>query len=166
MEDDCDISTGSYWGFTWKDFYSKLPYDYDVVQLAIINPAAVYAQMHRRFVNDFSTACYLITRHHAEKLVRLHCRADKYKLDQGVKPRAVADDLIYNSGNTFAMPIFLYKIELGSSIHDIHINVFHKSSYEGIWQFWKAQAPMIDNWDSYFTYDPYFNRIPPGFEGK
>ena len=122
--------------------------------------------MHRRFVNDFSTACYLITRHHAEKLVRLHCRGDKYKLDQGVKPRAVADDLIYNSGNTFAMPIFLYKIELGSSIHDIHINVFHKSSYEGIWQFWKAQAPMIDNWDSYFTYDPYFNRIPPGFEGK
>ena len=81
MEDDCDISTVSYWGFTWKDFYAKLPYDYDVVQLAIINPAAVYAQMHRRFVNDFSTACYLITRHHAEKLVRLHCRGDKYKLD-------------------------------------------------------------------------------------
>ena len=71
--------------------------------------------MHRRFINDFSTACYLITRHHAEKLVRLHCRGEKYKLDQGVKPRAVADDLIYNSGNTFAMPIFLYKIELGSS---------------------------------------------------
>ena len=36
----------------------------------------------------------------AEKLVRLHCRGDKYKLDQGAKPRAVADDLIYNSGNT------------------------------------------------------------------
>ena len=69
MEDDCDISTASYWGFTWKDFYAKIPYDYDVIQLAIINPAQVYAQLHRRFVNDFSTACYLITRHHAEKLV-------------------------------------------------------------------------------------------------
>ena len=87
-------------------------------------------------------------------------------MDQGVKPRAVADDLIYNSGNTFAIPLFLYKIELGSSIHDIHINVFHKSSHEGIWNFWKASAPMIENWDSYFDYDPYFNRIPPGFEGK
>ena len=70
MEDDCDISTVLHWGFTWKDFYSKIPYDYDVIQLAIINPATVYAQLHRRFVNDFSTACYLITRHHAEKLVR------------------------------------------------------------------------------------------------
>ena len=166
MEDDCDISTAFHWGFTWKDFYSKIPYDYDVIQLAIINPASVYAQMHRRFINDFSTACYLITRHHAEKLVRLHCRGDKYKLDQNVKPRAVADDLIYNSGNTFAIPLFLYKLELGSSIHDIHINVFHKSSYEGIWGFWKNQSVDINDWNVYFDYDPYFNRIPPGFENK
>ncbi len=166
MEDDCDINTVTHWGFNWRDFYSRLPYDYDVVQLAIINPAQVHVPLHRRFVNDFSTACYIITRHHAEKLVRLHCRGDKYKLDQGVKPRAVADDLIYNSGNTFAIPLFLYKIELGSSIHDIHIDVFHKSSYEGLWQFWRNQSSDIDDWNQFFEYDPYFGRIPPGFEGK
>ena len=50
---------------------------------------------------------------HAEKLVKLHCRGDKYKIDQDIKPRAVADDLIYNSGLTFAIPLFLYKIENG-----------------------------------------------------
>ena len=166
MEDDCDIGTVAHWNFTWKDFFSKVPYDYDVVQLAIINPAQVHLQMHRRFVNDFSTACYIITRHHAEKLVRLHCRGDKYKLDQGVKPRAVADDLIYNSGNTFAIPLFLYKIELGSSIHDIHVDVFHKSSYDGLWQFWKNQSADVTDWNPLFDYDPYFGRIPPGFEGK
>ena len=166
MEDDCDISTVFHWGFTWKDFYAKIPYDYDVIQLAIINPATVYAQLHRRFINDFSTACYLITRHHAQKLVNLHCRGDKYKLDQGSKPRAVADDLIYNSGNTFAIPLFLYKLELGSSIHDIHIHVFHKSSYEGIWQFWRCSSTNIEDWNKMFDYDPYFNRVPPGFEGK
>ena len=166
MEDDCDISTVAHWGFNWKDFYAKIPYDYDVIQLAIINPASVHLQMHRRFVNDFSTACYLITRHHAEKLVRLHCRGDKYKLDQGVKPRAVADDLIYNSGNTFAMPLFLYRIELGSSIHDEHINVFHKSSHEGLWQFWKNDSNKISNWDELFNYDPFFGTLPPGFEGQ
>ena len=166
MEDDCDISTTFHWGFSWKDFYAKIPYDYDVIQLAIINPAQVYAQLHRRFINDFSTACYLITRHHAEKLVRLHCRGEKYKLDQGVKPRAVADDLIYNSGNTFAIALFLYKLELGSSIHDIHIHVFHKSSYEAIWGYWKHDSANVEDWNKMFDYDPYFNRIPPGFEGK
>ena len=146
MEDDCDLSVVTYWPFSWKEFYTKLPYDYDVIQLAIINPASVHLQMHRRFVNDFSIACYLITRHHAQKLANLHCRDDKYKLDQGVKPRAVADDLIYNSGNTFAIPLFLYKIELGSSIHDEHINVYHRSSYEGLWNFWKNEAVNVNGW--------------------
>jgi len=165
MEDDCDISTVKHWPFTWKDFYSKVPYDYDVVQLAIINPGAIHARLHKRFVNDFSTACYMITRHHAEKLIRLHCREDKYKLDQGSKPRAVADDLIYNSGNTYAIPLFLYKIALGSDIHDIHIDVFHRSSHDGLWQFWRNNA--IDmKWNEFFDYDPFVGRLPPGFEGK
>ena len=165
MEDDCDLSPVAHWGFTWKDFFSKVPYDYDVIQLAIINPAQVYLQMHRRFVNDFSTACYLITRHHAEKLIRLHCRGDKYKLDNGSKPRAVADDLIYNSGLTFAIPLLLYRIELGSDIHDIHVDVFHKSSHAGLWQFWRNQAADQD-WDALFEFNAYYGTLPPGYEGK
>jgi hypothetical protein len=166
MEDDCDLEVVKHWPFSWKDFYSKIPYDYDVVQLAIINPASVHVQLHHRFVNDFSTACYLITRHHAQKLVNFHCRDGKYKLDQGVKPRAVADDLIYNSGNTFSIPLFLYKIELGSSIHDIHIDVFHRSSHEGLWNYWINESNKVENFTNLFDYNPYLGRLPPGFEGK
>ena len=161
MEDDCDISTVGHWPFSWRDFQSQLPYDFDVVQLAIINPSSVSVRLHRRFVNDFSTASYLITSHHAKKLVDLHCRGDFYKLDQGVKPRAVADDLIYNSGNTFAIPLFLYKIELGSTIHDIHVDVFHRSSHEGLSNFWQNDANKIQEWDQFFDYDPYLGRLPP-----
>ena len=166
MEDDCDLSPVAHWGFTWKDFYAMVPYDYDVVQLAIINPAQVYLQMHRRFVNDFSTACYLITRHHAEKLVRLHCRGDKYKLDQGVKPRPVADDLIYNCGRTYAIPLFHYKIEMGSSIHPEHIEVFHKGSHQGILNHWKEQLSQMEDQSALFNYDPYLGRIPPECQDK
>ena len=166
MEDDCSLDPVSSWGFTWREFYSKIPYDYDVIQLAIINPAEVHMKIHRRFVNDFSTACYMITRHHAEKLVKLHCRGDKYKIDQGVKPRAVADDLIYNSGNTFAIPLFLYRLQMGSSIHKEHVEVFHRSSYEGLTNFWKNQASEISDWSVYFDYDPFFGTLPPGWEGK
>jgi len=171
MEDDCDIGTVSYWPFVWKDFFCKIPYGYDVVQLAIINPAEVHLKIHKRFVNDFSTACYLITRRYAEKMILLHCRGgytgkQTYKLDNGVKPRAVADDLIYNSGNTFAIPLFLYRIEMGSSIHKEHVDVFHKSSHDGLWNFWKQQASAIEDWNPIFDYDPYFGTLPPGFEGK
>lgn len=166
MEDDCDLSTVSHWGFTWREFMGNAPYHFDVIQLAVINPAELHVKMHLRFVNDFSTASYIIRRHHAEKLVKLHCRGDKYKLDQNVKPRAVADDLIYNSGLTFAIPLFLYKIELGSSIHDQHVNVFHKSSHDGMWNFWKNSAPKIQDWSSFFDYDPYFGTLPPNVHMK
>ena len=158
MEDDVDLSTALYWGFKWVDFMARVPYDWDVVQLAIICTGALHARIHKRFVNDFSTACYMITRHHAEKLVKFHCRGDKYKIDQGVKPRAVADDLIYNSGNTYSVPIFLYKIALGSSIHPEHVDVFHKASHDGLVAFWKSSGA---DWtiDNFMDFDPYLGRI-------
>ena len=158
MEDDCDLETVKHWGFSWKDFYAHVPYDYDVVQLAVINPAQVHIQLHPRFVNDFSTACYMITRHHAEKLLKFHVKDDKYKLDQGSKPRAVADDLIYNSGNTYAVPIFLYKVQLGSSIHPEHVDAIHKASYNALTNWW-TQSGIDVNIDKLMNYDPYLGRV-------
>ena len=83
-----------------------------------------------------------------------------------MKPRAVADDLVYNSGNTFAIPLLLYTMDMGSSIHDDHLDVFHKSSYEGLWNFWRTDSTSIEDWNSVFEYDPYFGTLPPGFENK
>ena len=158
MEDDCSLDLIRYWNFTWVDFYSQFPYDWDVVQLAVICTGDVHVALHKRFVNDFSTACYVINRYHAEKLVRLHCRGNKYKLDQGVKPRAVADDLIYNSGNTFAIPMLLYRTDLGSSIHPVHVDAFHKSNYEAQFNWWKQNGPQIDI-RTQMDYNPYLGRV-------
>lgn len=158
MEDDCNIDIARYWNFTWADVISRVPYDWDVLQLAIICTGDLHVHLHKRFVNDFSTACYAITRHHAEKMLRLHVRGDKYKLDNGVKPRAVADDLLYNSGNTYSIPLFLYKIELGSSIHPEHINAFHRQSHDGLLNFWSqtgAQTDIVKLMD----YNPFLGRV-------
>ena len=144
MEDDCSLDLVRFWNFKWSDLYAYFPYDYDVVQLAIICTGDIHVRLHKRFVNDFSTACYVISRYHAEKLVRLHCRGDKYKLDQGVKPRPVADDLIYNSGNSFAIPLLVYKFELGSSIHPVHVDAYHKQNYEAQVNYWTQNGANID----------------------
>ena len=165
-EDDVSFDTARFWKFTWDEFVEKLPYDWDVVQLAIINPGVVYASMHARWVNDFSTACYMITRHHAKKLIDHHCVGDKFRLDQGVKPRPVADDLIYNCGRTYAIPLFHYKIELGSSIHPDHIEVFHKGSHKGILDHWREQLAQMEDQSQLFNYDPYLGRIPPECQDK
>ena len=170
MEDDCDLELVRYWNFTWADLVAHFPYDWDVVQMAIICTGDLHVRLHKRFVNDFSTACYAITRHHAEKLVRLHCRGgytgkQKYKLDQGVKPRPVADDLVYNSGNTFAIPLFMYKVELGSSIHPEHVEVFHKSNHEALWGY-LSQAGASMSIAEQMDYDPYLGRITENSQAK
>ena len=163
MEDDCDLDIVKNWNFSWSDFISKVPYCWDVIQLAIICTGDIVVPIHNRFVNEFSTACYVITRHHAEKLVRLHCRGgytgkQKYKLDQNIKPRAVADDLIYNSGCTYSVPLLLYRIALGSSIHPEHVDAFHRNSHNGIRQFWEQQGSLI-NIDVITDFDPYRGRV-------
>ena len=158
MEDDVDISIARFWSFKWVDFMAHVPYDWDVVQLAIICTGALHVRIHKRFVNDFSTAAYMITRHHAEKLLKFHVKGDKYKLDNGARPRAVADDLIYNSGNTFAIPLWLYKIAMGSSIHPEHVDMIHKGNYDGIMDFWNKNGPNLDI-RSLMNYDPYLGRI-------
>jgi len=165
-EDDVSFDTARFWKFTWDEFVEKLPYDWDVVQLAIINPGVVYASMHARWVNDFSTACFMITRHHAKKLIDHHCVGDKFRLDQGVKPRPVADDLIYNCGRTYAIPLFHNKIEMGSSIHPEHIEVFHKGSHQGILDHWRENLAQMEDQNVLFDYDPYLGRIPPECQGK
>jgi len=158
MEDDCNLDIAKYWDFTWENFISRVPYAWDVIQLAIICTGDIVVPIHNRFVNDFSTACYAITRHHAEKLIRYHIRGDKYKLDNGVKPRPVADDLIYNSGVTYATPMLLYKIELGSSIHPDHIDAFHRNSHDGILNFWQQRGSEL-SLDHMTNYDPFLGRI-------
>lgn len=158
MEDDCNMDIVRFWNFNWEDFIFRVPYDWDVVQLAIICTGDIHVKIHKRFVNEFSTACYAITRHHAEKLIRLHTRDGKYKLDNGVKPRPVADDLLYNSGNTYSVPLLLYKLELGSSIHPEHIDSFHRASHDGIFNFW-SQAGAQLTIDQLTDYDPYLGRV-------
>jgi hypothetical protein len=158
MEDDCDLDLVKYWNFTWEDLYAHFPYDWDVIQLAIICTGDLHVKLHKRFVNDFSTACYVLHRHHAEKLIRLHVRGKKYKLDNGCKPRPVADDLIYNSGNTYAIPLLMYKIELGSSIHPEHIDIFHRGNHEALWNYWKNASAGV-NIKEFMDYDPYLGRI-------
>jgi len=157
MEDDCSLDLVQTWNFTWKDFYSHIPFDWDVLQISIICTGDIHVKLHKRFVNDFSTACYLITRSHAEKLLKFHMRRGKYKLDNGCKPRAVADDLIYNAGNTYAIPMLVYNYQLGSSIHPEHIDAFHKGNYDAQTNFWIQNSSTVDIKD-FMNYDPYVGR--------
>ena len=160
MEDDADLSTASSWTFTWKEVRKRLPINFDCLQLTIINPNGITLKLHHRFINDFSAACYLITRHHATKCIRLHQRGTQWKIDQNIRPRAVSEDLILDSGKTYATPLFNYRMDLGSNIHEEHLDIFHKGSNNALKEFWEYQA--VDHTiDQIMELDEYVGRVPP-----
>ena len=160
MEDDVDMSTASHWDFTWKDVRRRLPINFDCFQMTIINPNGITLKLHHRFINDFSAACYLITRHHANKILKLHSRGDQWKIDQNIKPRAVSEDLILDSGKSYSSPLFNYRLDLGSAIHEEHIDVFHKDSRNALADFWQQQG-QDQKIDDIMQLDEYVGRIPP-----
>jgi hypothetical protein len=158
LEDDVDFSTVKYWNFTWQEFSGLLPYDWDCIQMTAITTGDIHVKLHLKYVNDFSAAAYLISRHHAAKLMKHHIRGDKYKLDNGVKPRAVSEDTILETGKTYTIPIFLYNIALGSTIHAEHIGVFHKGPHDALSGYWQHQGTEVDIRE-WMNYDPYLGRI-------
>lgn len=158
LEDDANLDIARYWNFTWSDFFGEIPYDWDCVQLTNICTGDIHVKLHLRFVNDFSAAAYLITRHHASKLMKNHIRGDKFKLDNGVKPRAVSEDTIFDSGKTYSIPLFLYNLELGSAIHPEHLSIYHKAPHDALLNYWQQQGSQVDI-KRYMDYDPYLGRI-------
>lgn len=153
-EDDIVFDTVEYWPFSWKDFISKVPYDWDVIQCAITSTKNLRANLHPRVINDFCAAFYVISRHHAAKLIKNHIRDERYKLDQNIKPRAASEELIYNSGKTYSMPLFTYRYDFDSGIHQEHIEIFHKQNVEGVMNFWKNRPQEVDS-NSLLDYDFY-----------
>ena len=77
-----------------------------------------------------------------------------------MKPRAVSEDTILESGKTYSIPIFLYNLDFQSTIHPEHINVFHQGPYNALWNFWSQSGATVDirNW---MDYDPYLGRATP-----
>jgi hypothetical protein len=159
-EDDVSFESVDYWPFDWETVVANLPYDWEVLQMAVINVTRISLNLHHRYINDFSAACYLIKRDYAKRLLGFHVFGDKFKLDNGVKPRAVADDLVYNAGRAYAMPLFLYDVELESTIHGDHVGLYHKTCHDTILRFWKETGCGMSDFSPLFDYDPFLGRLP------
>ena len=165
LDDDANLDLARYWNFTWTDFFSLLPYDWDCVQLTTICTGDIHIKLHLKFINDFSAAIYLISRHHAEKLMKHHVRGNKFKLDQGVKPRAVSEDTVLETGKPYTIPLFLYNLNFPSSIHQEHITIFHKAPHDALLNYWQQNGATF-NIKEHMVHDPYMGRITENSQAK
>ena len=52
----------------------------------------------------------------------------------------------------------MYKVELGSSIHPEHVEVFHKSNHQALWGYWQQHGASMEI-AQIMDYDPYLGRV-------
>ncbi len=160
-EDDVSFEMIKHWKFTWDFFETHLPYDWDVVQLIVNNPVCMHLDLHVRFINDFSTACYMMRRKYAEKLLNLHGDGKKFKIDQHIKPRAVADALLYNAGKAYAIPLFTTEIGTEGAINEEFYSL-QKSSNQFVTDFWKEKTSInMEDYRFLWDYNPFISQLPP-----
>jgi hypothetical protein len=114
------------WPWTWEEVRAHVPHTFDVFQMHVAyDPRATpEVRMHRR-VNERSVNCYLITRGYVEKLMRLYRVGRQYDLTR-VYPRACAEEVIYDGGVVYTMP--LVNIRVPHSTNTSFIQKTHTQS--------------------------------------
>lgn len=138
-EDDSSFETVDFWDFTWKDFLGSISYDYDVLQLAIINNFTINPRLHLREHLDWSAAVYLIKRQYAEKLLKRHKVENQYVLNKA-KYFALSEGMLFGKALCYSIPLFAYSIDLGSSLNETHVDTIHRNSKEQILKYWQNNA--------------------------
>lgn len=118
-EDDLSFDTVKYWNFTWKEFFDKLPKDWECIQLCWVREK--YRNFSIEFRNrcwcDWSGCAYLISREYAKKVVENYYYDDEFHLDitgNDIEHRPewakipVIETVIFSSvGRVYGFPLFV-----------------------------------------------------------
>ena len=143
-EDDVDLSIINYWNFTWDDFFSMLPFGWDIIQLTTSSQNIIF-NLHKRKINDWGTVAYLINQKYAKELLSFLNYSDDTmmnfnNLKNWKKPsknsQAIAEGTIYRSNNSYSIPLLSYSTNFNSNVHINHVNDIHIPAKNKIKNFW------------------------------
>jgi len=107
-EDDLSLETVEHWNFTWSEFVSNLPSDWDCIQLLPIRGDYLEIKLRERWWDDWSVTAYILTRSYAKKIIDTFCIGNTYNLElsnQDIMP--LIENIIYSSGKTYTIPLFV-----------------------------------------------------------
>jgi GR25 family glycosyltransferase involved in LPS biosynthesis/predicted O-methyltransferase YrrM len=163
-EDDLSFDSVKYWNFTWQDFFNSLPQDWNLVQLCLIredmfcffNPEV---KLRNRCWCDWSTCAYLISRKHAENLIKNYYPDDfihlEYKgTDKELREREETsywfclpsvENIIYSplegsQGGVYTFPLFVENVSFNSTWSGRTDNWLNVKSHDEIMNWWKAKG--------------------------
>jgi hypothetical protein len=147
-EDDLNMDTLKFWPFTWEYFVSKLPCNWDCVQLQIIGGQWVPMGLTKRSRNNHGATAYLINRRYAEKLINMHYIDGKFTFYNNYGYGSNWPEYHYQSpdfvpfevGVTYSFPIFITNSKFGSDCYDGKINMMARKSDYITAKWWKEES--------------------------
>jgi len=110
-EDDILLDTAKYWNFTWEEFMSHLPDNWDTVQLMFVrgnidNNKAVH--LRKRYWDDWGATAYIMKREHVKRILDAYTRGVVFNLSikyTDVTP-LVENILFTFPGGNYTIPLF------------------------------------------------------------
>ncbi len=147
MEDDCSFDNVKYWQWTWDEFMQNIPDDADIIQLVILKEDDIKFNMHLKerynrhdyFSYAWSTACYVIKRSYAQKIVKTFLIEGRYEFAEGKYKNKPADVVLYNLGKAYTMPILTHFVDTENAINLSH-EPFHSRSKKQIDSWWQNHS--------------------------
>jgi GR25 family glycosyltransferase involved in LPS biosynthesis len=127
MEDDMTLEFRPYWKKRVGEIIQNAPVDWEIIQLCYIGE--IPETDYQPWYYQFSTGAYLINRKGAQKLMKLR-RNNVYDLKKHPNPPYLhADSFIFSYLNTYCYkyPMFIYKNENDSLLHNEHIEEHNNS---------------------------------------
>ena len=166
-EDDLSLDTVKYWNFTWDEFFNSLPENWNIVQLCLIredmfiffNPEV---KLRHRFLCDWSACAYLITRKHAENLIKNYYPNDYIHLEYKGNDKELrekeensywclfphSENMIYSpfkgsQGGIYTFPLFVENI-FKSTWSGGDDNWLNRYSHDEIINWWETKGKNKD----------------------
>lgn len=112
-EDDLSLKTVEYWNFTWKEFISYLPNDWDCIQLMWVRESIGEVKFRERYLDDWAASAYLITRDYAKKLLDTYYQNGEFIFDipvDGWRLQPIIENVIFPMGKTYGAPLFVEEV--------------------------------------------------------
>lgn len=158
MEDDYDLNLIQFWEFDWDYLMSRLPYDWDCIQLGFESNKFIPFFLHPKLRHSFFGPV-MITREYAEKILNLHCVGeDKYCLDKLVcdydfkNASTTVDYFMGHTGKTYSIPLITTNVTLGSTEKDIEIDRVHHNKSRAAYYYWWMTKSKSYSLDEFFTF--------------
>jgi len=110
-EDDFSMEPSKYWNFTWKEFFDKLPQDWELVITSLVrfNGEMPDFCLRPRDPWDWGVTSYIIKREYAEKLIESKVKEGYYDLnipEHNLIPM-VENVLCVGLGKVYVAPLFI-----------------------------------------------------------